>query len=70
MLVASEEAESGSVMEKAERISPSSSGASHLSLMASDPYRWRISMLPVSGAAQLSTSEANPTLPSCSEMGA
>ena len=70
MLVASEEATSGSVIEKAERISPSSSGASQSRFTVSDPYRLRISMLPVSGAAQFSASEAKPTLPSCSEIGA
>ena len=37
MLVASEEATSGSVMAKAERISPSSSGFSHFSLISSEP---------------------------------
>ena len=70
MLVASEEATSGSVIEKAERISPSSSGASQSRFTVSDPYMLRISMLPVSGAAQFSASEAKPTLPSCSEIGA
>ena len=70
MLVASDEATAGSVIEKAERISPSSSGASQSRLTFSDPYRLRISMFPVSGAAQLSASDENPTLPSCSEIGA
>ena len=62
MLAASDDATSGSVIENAERISPSSSGASHCCLTCSLPYRLRISMLPVSGAEQLSTSEANTDL--------
>src|ERR1019366_8477413 len=70
MLVASDDAESGSVMQKALRISPASSGTSHCDLISSDPKRCSTSMLPVSGALQLSTSEANDTLPSISEMGA
>ena len=37
MLVASEEATSGSVIEKAERISPSSSGASQSRFTVSEP---------------------------------
>jgi hypothetical protein len=37
MLVASEEATSGSVIAKAERISPSSSGLSHFALISSEP---------------------------------
>ena len=37
MLVASDEATSGSVIEKAERISPSSNGASHSRLTVSEP---------------------------------
>ena len=70
MLAASDDATSGSVIENPDRISPSSSGASHCCLIRSLPYRLRISMLPVSGAAQLSSSEANSTLPSCSDTGA
>ena len=62
MLVASDEATSGSVIENAERISPSSSGASQSRLTFSEPYRLRISMLPVSGAAQFRASEANADL--------
>ena len=49
----SEPATSGSVIEKQERISPSSSGLSHASFCASVPCSARISELPVSGAAQL-----------------
>src|SRR5215471_14405798 len=52
MLVASEDAESGSVIENADRISPSSSGANQSRFTVSEPYRLRISMFPVSGAAQ------------------
>src|SRR4051794_16718001 len=67
MLGAWDEAPAGSVIEKAERISPSSSGASQSRLTRSEPYMLRISMLPVSGAAQFSTSDENGTLPSSSE---
>ena len=69
MFVASDDAESGSVIENADRISPSSSGASQSRFTVSDPYALRISMLPVSGAEQFRASDANPTLPSCSEIG-
>src|SRR6266481_9620426 len=58
MLVASEEATSGSVMQKQERISPASSGFSQRSFCSSLPYRASTSMLPVSGAEQLKTSGA------------
>ena len=51
--VGSEPETSGSVIEKQERIRPSSRGSSHLSLCWSVPCSARISMLPVSGAAQL-----------------
>ena len=37
MLVASDEATAGSVIKKAERISPFNSGSSHSSLLASEP---------------------------------
>ena len=56
--VASEDATSGSVMAKAERISPSSSGASHCSFCSGVPNRCSVSMLPVSGAWQLMASGA------------
>ena len=52
-VVGSEPATSGSVIEKQERISPSSSGSSHCARCSSVPCSARISMLPVSGAAQL-----------------
>ncbi|BFO20174.1 hypothetical protein SHKM778_65620 [Streptomyces sp. KM77-8] len=55
MLVASEEATSGSVIAKAERISPASSGSSHCLRCASSPNCASTSMFPVSGAAQLVT---------------
>ncbi len=70
MFVASDEATSGSVIENAERISPSSSGERKSCLTCSLPYRLRISMLPVSGAAQFSASDAKLSLPSSSEIGA
>ena len=58
MLVASDEATSGSVIEKQERISPSRSGASQRSCCSGVPNMARISMLPVSGAEQLRASGA------------
>ncbi len=51
--VGSEPETSGSVIEKQERIRPSSSGSSQRSRCSSVPCSARISMLPVSGAAQL-----------------
>ncbi len=58
MFVASDEATSGSVMAKQDRISPASSGWSHCFFCASVPYRTSTSMFPVSGAEQLNTSGA------------
>ena len=58
MFVASEEATSGSVIAKHERISPASSGFSQRSFCSGVPYRASTSMLPVSGAEQLNTSGA------------
>src|SRR5882724_9502978 len=58
ILVASEEATSGSVIEKHDRISPASSGFSHFSFCSVVPYRASTSILPVSGAEQLNTSGA------------
>jgi hypothetical protein len=52
MLVASEEATSGSVIANAERMSPASSGSSHCFFCSSVPNMCSTSMLPVSGAAQ------------------
>src|SRR4051812_3396343 len=58
MLVASELATSGSVMQKADRICPSSSGASHCSFCSALPNIASTSMLPVSGAEQFIASGA------------
>ncbi len=68
--MASEEATSGSVIAKAERISPSSSGASQRSFCSSLPNWCRTSMFPVSGAEQLQASEAMCERPSISASGA
>src|ERR1039458_6822363 len=56
MLVASEDATSGSVMQNAERILPSSNGSSQRSRCSCEPKCNSTSMLPVSGALQLHTS--------------
>lgn len=53
MFAASEEATSGSVIAKAERISPASSGSSQVLRCSSVPNSFSTSMFPVSGAAQL-----------------
>src|SRR5215467_13430229 len=58
MLVASDEATSGSVIAKHERIAPASSGSSQRFRCSAVPYRTSTSMLPVSGAEQLKTSGA------------
>ena len=63
MLVASELATSGSVIKKALRILPSSSGLSHRSFCSCVPYLANTSILPVSGAAQFVASDATPLLP-------
>ena len=70
MLVASELATAGSVIANAERISPSSSGASHRSFCSGVPNSVRTSMLPVSGAEQLHASEAMWLRPMISASGA
>ncbi len=70
MLVASELATAGSVIAKAERISPSSSGISQVSFWASSPNWCSTSMLPVSGAEQLHASEAIRERPRISASGA
>ena len=62
MLVASLEATAGSVMPKADRISPSSSGLSQRSFCSSVPSRCSSSMLPVSGAEQFIASGASSRL--------
>ena len=70
MLAASDDATAGSVMAKAERISPSSSGCSHCSCCSGVPNMVRISMFPVSGAEQLQASEAMEERPMISASGA
>ena len=70
MLVASDDATSGSVIANADRISPSSSGLSHRSCCAGEPNSARISMLPVSGAAQFMDSGARKLRPVISASGA
>src|SRR5207253_11064121 len=62
MLVASELATSGTVIANAERISPLSRGSSHVFFCSSVPNCARISIFLVFGAAQLHTSEPQPTL--------
>ena len=58
MFIASLLATSGSVIAKPERISPASSGSSQRCFCSSVPKMCSTSMLPVSGAAQLSASGA------------
>src|ERR1022692_3149238 len=70
MFVASEEATSGSVMQKAERMLPSSSGSSQRRFCSSEPKCHRTSMFPVSGALQLQTSAAIKERPMRSASGA
>ena len=60
ILVASEDATPGSVIPKAERISPLSNGFKYISLCSSEPYLSSTSMFPVSGAEQLNTSDEMP----------
>ena len=59
MLVASEEATSGSVIANADRISARSKGSSHSAFWASLPNWSSTSMLPVSGAAQFRAAGAS-----------
>ena len=70
MFVASELATAGSVIRKAERICPASSGRSHRSCCAAVPNRVSSSMFPVSGAEQFSTSGAMNERPRISQSGA
>src|SRR5262245_15883449 len=70
IFVASEEATSGSVIAKQERISPAKSGFSQRSRCSGVPYRASTSMFPVSGAEQLNTSGANLDRPIVSHGGA
>ena len=70
IFVASDEATAGSVIAKAERISPLSKGFSHLSCCSSFAYFANTSIFPVSGAEQLNISPAIPDLPISSHNGA
>ncbi len=70
MLVASDDATFGSVMRNAERMLPSSSGSHQVRICSGVPYLRSVSMLPVSGAEQLSTSGAQYTRPMISHSGA
>ena len=65
-VVGSEPGTSGSVIEKNERISPATSGASHRAFCASVPKRWRISAFPASGAWHPNTSWPQTERPMCS----
>ena len=69
-LVASLDATSGSDIAKHERISPSSNGHSQRSRCAGVANRCSSSMLPLSGALQLKTSEAQGMRPMISASGA
>src|SRR5207249_11772741 len=68
--VASDEATSGSVIAKHDRIVPVSRGSSHRAFCSGVPYRPSTSMLPVSGGEQLKTSGANGHRPMISQRGA
>ncbi len=70
MLVASEDATAGSVMQNALRISARSSGSSHCSRCSGVPYFSSTSMLPVSGALELKTRGARNERPIASATGA
>ena len=70
MLVASLDAVSGSVMQKAERISPARSGLSQRSFCSTVPQCHSTSMFPVSGALQLKISGAIRLWPVASATGA
>ena len=64
MFLASEDGTPGSVIAKAERISPFNKGFNHCSFCSGVPTRSSTSMLPVSGALQFRVSEASGLLPS------
>src|SRR5690606_40264780 len=66
----SDEATSGSVIAKHERISPLSNGISHSFFCCSEPYLTNTSIFPVSGALQLNTSGAISERPIISHKGA
>jgi len=69
-LVASELATCGSVIANADAMVPSSSGLRYFSLCSSVPNSVSTSMLPVSGALQLHTSEVISERPMTSASGA
>ena len=71
MLVASDDATSGSVIANADRMLPSSSGVSHRSCCSGVPNIASTSMFPVSGAEQLRAGGARwPLRPVISASGA
>jgi len=70
MLVASDEATSGSVMPKAERVRPSSSGSSQRFFCAAVAACCSMIMLGTSGAWALNTSGAHGRRPVISAIGA
>ena len=71
MFVASDDATAGSVIEKHERICPSSKGLSHCSTCSGVANMASSSMLPVSGAEQFIASGAIATdRPDSSAIGA
>ncbi len=70
MLLASELDTAGSVIAKQDRIVPSSSGTSHSRCCAPVPNSTSSSMLPVSGAEQLTASGAMAERPMISASGA
>ena len=70
MFLASLDATSGSVMAKHDRMSPSSSGTSHRSFCSAVPNSERISMFPVSGAAEFTASGPSQLRPVISASGA
>ena len=70
MLVASDEATSGSLIAKHDRISPASSGSSQRSRYIGVAKSCSSSMLPLSGALQLKTSADHGTRPMISQSGA
>ena len=70
IFLASDDAASGSLMAKQERISPISRGSNHSLRWAGVANRLSNSILPVSGALQLNTSEAQGIRPMISASGA
>src|SRR4051812_20913287 len=70
IFVASDEATSGSVIAKHDRIRPSSSGFSHSSFCSSVAKLERMPMFPVSGGLQLKTSGVHSLHPMISARGA